>query len=103
MLRRIFVAAVTFVAILCFTVGGETANKNNWLIYWYVCGTDIEATRIHFHRNTNLMSNNLGLADPDKYPGDATRCIKEVENANISPNVKIFMQAGGTYVWEQNC
>lgn len=99
MLKRIFVAAVTFVAILCFTVGGEAASKNNWLIYWYVCGTDIETTRIHFSNGTNLMSDRLWLYDPDNYPGDATRCIKEVENANISPNVKIFMQAGGTYIW----
>jgi len=49
-----------------------------------------------------LMSNNpnkLILADPDRSPGDATRCIKEVEKAALSSNVRIFMQAGGTYVW----
>ncbi len=43
--------------------------------------------------------NALRLAEPDREPGDATRCINEVEKATLSPDVKIFMQAGGTYVW----
>ena len=53
---------------------------DEWLIYWYVCGTDIESDRLP--------------------PGDATRCIKEVEAANLSSGkVKILMQAGGTETW----
>ena len=73
-----------------------------WIIYWYVCGTDIETTRIALDPKTDLMSddpNALILADPNRSPGDATRCIMEVERADLSPDVKIFMQAGGTYVW----
>ncbi|MBR3747509.1 MAG: hypothetical protein IKN27_11185, partial [Selenomonadaceae bacterium] len=77
-------------------------KPTQWLIYWYVCGTDIETTRIAFGTGTNLMSDDpkaLILAEPDREPGDATRCINEVEKANLSPDVKIFMQAGGTYIW----
>ncbi len=81
----------------------ECAEKpDQWLVYWYVCGTDIESARIAFRTGTNLLSddpNALFLADPVKKPGDATRCINEVEKATLSPNIKIFMQAGGTYVW----
>lgn len=43
--------------------------------------------------------NDLMLAEPDRHPGDITRCIKNVEKAELSPNVKVFMQAGGTYIW----
>lgn len=55
-------------------------KDKEWLIYWYVCGTDIESDREY---------------------GDVTRCIKEIEAANISSgNVKILMQAGGTQTWK---
>lgn len=55
-------------------------KSDEWLIYWYVCGTDIESGRLP--------------------PGDVTRCINEVERANLSSGkVKIFMQAGGTTQW----
>lgn len=53
--------------------------NDKWLIYWYVCGTDIESQRSY---------------------GDVRRCIEEVEKANLSANVKILMQAGGTTVWK---
>lgn len=59
MLKRIFVAAVTFVAILCFTVGGEAASKNNWRIYRCVCVKDIEATGNCLNTFTDLISNRM--------------------------------------------
>ncbi|MBR2518605.1 MAG: hypothetical protein IKE46_02280 [Selenomonadaceae bacterium] len=102
MFKRTIVAVITFAALLCSGLTVNAAKPTQWLIYWYVCGTDIETNRIAFGSGTDLMSNNpnaLILADPDKMPGDATRCINEVEAANLSPDVKIFMQAGGTYVW----
>lgn len=104
MFNRMIVAVITFAALLCCQVSPNVAAaaKDQWLIYRYVCGTDIESTRIAFAPETNLMSddpNALILAEPDRCPGDATRCIMEVERASLSPNVKIFMQAGGTYVW----
>ena len=98
MLKRMIAGIMTFIVLLCFTIESEAAG-NNRIIYWYICGTDIETTRIQFNNATDLMSDKLGLYSPDKYPGDATRCIKEAENARLSSNLKIFMQAGGTYVW----
>lgn len=101
MFKRVLTVIITSLALFCFTISAEAAS-NNWLIYWYVCGTDIETTRIDFKPGTDLMSddpNKLILAEPDREPGDATRCIKEVEKANLSNNVRIFMQAGGTYIW----
>lgn len=102
MFKRTIVALTVLVAMLCFAVKVDAAKPTQWLIYWYVCGTDIETTRIAFGSNTNLMSDDpkaLQLAEPDREPGDATRCIKEIERAELSPDVRIFMQAGGTYVW----
>ncbi|MBQ6296562.1 MAG: hypothetical protein IJK81_02585 [Selenomonadaceae bacterium] len=102
MFKRTILAAIILVATLCFMVKSDAAKNDNWLVYWYVCGTDIETTRIAFGNGTNLMSNDskaLILAEPDREPGDATRSIKEVEKATLSPNVRIFMQAVGTYIW----
>ena len=99
MFKRIIVAVMILTATIFSTVSAESAKSDQWLIYWYVCGTDIETTRIAFKNDTDLMMGNIGLAEPDSKPGDATRCIKEVEKAELSPNVKIFMQAGGTYIW----
>ena len=102
MFKRTIAAIMILVAMLCLAVKVDAAKPDKWLIYWYVCGTDIETTRIAFGNGTDLMSNDpkaLILAEPDRQPGDASRCINEVEKATLSPNVKIFMQAGGTYIW----
>lgn len=102
MFKRTIAALAILAAVLCLAVKVDAAKPTQWLIYWYVCGTDIETERIDFRIGTDLMSddpNAIILAEPDKNPGDATRCINEVERATLSPNVKIFMQAGGTYVW----
>ena len=81
------------------TPSKDTGSPNdNWLIYWYVCGTDIETERIHFKRGTNLEANQIVIGD-ERNPGDATRCIREIERATLSPKVTVFMQAGGTFVW----
>ena len=102
MFKRTIAALTILAAVLCLTVKVDAAQPDKWLVYWYVCGTDIETTRIAFDNGTDLMSdapNALILAEPDRAPGDATRSIKEVEKAALSPEVKIFMQAGGTYIW----
>lgn len=102
MFKRTIAAIMILAAMLCLAVKVDAAKPDKWLIYWYVCGTDIETTRIAFSNGTDLMSddpNALILAEPDRNPGDATRCIQEVEAAELSPDVKIFMQAGGTYIW----
>ena len=102
MFKRTLAVITILAAILCYGFKIEAAKPDQWIIYWYVCGTDIETTRIAFQNGTNLMSDNpndLMLAEPDRHPGDITRCIKNVEKAELSPNVKVFMQAGGTYIW----
>ena len=102
MFKRTLAALSILAVTLCLAVKVDAAKPTQWLIYLYVCGTDIETTRIAFGNGTDLMSddpNALKLAEPDRAPGDATRSIKEVEKATLSPNVKIFMQAGGTYIW----
>lgn len=99
MLKQLVTALTAFMTLFWSMACTEAAKPDKWLIYWYVCGTDIETTRIAFSPGTDLMSGKIFLAEPDREPGDATRCINEVEKANLSPNVKIFMQAGGTYIW----
>lgn len=78
----------------------ENSNKDDeWLIYWYACGTDIETTRIVFNPNSNVAANQIIIGDK-RCPGDITRAIHEIERADISSDkVKVLMQAGGTYVW----
>ena len=76
----------------------DTYSKDDkWLIYWYVCGTDIESSRIAFKTIDDLRQFIIG---DERFPGDVTRCIREVERAAFpNDNVKIFMQAGGTNIW----
>ena len=50
---------------------------DTWAIYWYVCGSDLE----------------------ERY-GAASDDIIEVANANLSKDVKVIMQTGGTKKWE---
>lgn len=99
MLKRLAVALTAFATLFVSALYAEAAKSDKWLIYWYVCGTDIETTRIAFQPGTDLMTGEMGLAEPDRRPSDATRCIREVEKATLSPDVRIFMQAGGTYIW----
>lgn len=102
MFKRTIAALTILAATLCLAVHVDAAKPTQWLIYWYVCGTDIETTRIAFGTGTDLMSddpNALILAEPDRQPGDATISIKEVDKATLSPDVRIFLQAGGTYIW----
>ncbi|MBQ9486967.1 MAG: hypothetical protein IJU91_04075 [Selenomonadaceae bacterium] len=72
MLKRTFAAVMTFVAMFCFTVAGEAAASNNWLIYWYICGSNLES------------GGNL-----------ATKDIAEMQHVKLPPNVKILIYASG--------
>ena len=56
----------------------DTFNPNdNWLVYWYVCGSDLES--------------NYGAATSD---------INELLQAKLPANVKVLIQAGGTTEWK---
>ena len=55
----------------------DTYNKNDtWLVYWYLCGTDLES----------------------EY-GSASADFAELVQANLPPNVKVLVQTGGTVNW----
>lgn len=55
----------------------DTFNPNdNWLIYWYICGSNLESDY-----------------------GAATKDIQEMLNAKIPANVKVLIQAGGSNQW----
>lgn len=113
MIQRALTAVMILAAILCLTFSSEAAERKygngngrpekdspNWIIYWYACGTDIESGRILFDPGTDLLANKIVLAEPTRRTGDVTRCIRELERADISSGkVKVIMQAGGTMVW----
>ena len=55
----------------------DTFSPNdNWLVYWYICGSDLESDG-----------------------GAATRDIEEMLQAQLPPNVKVLIQAGGSNEW----
>lgn len=95
---KIFFAATIF--IMAFTVAGclddidieepahhsnthaqefkDTFNPNDeWLIYWYVCGSNLESDY-----------------------GSATKDIEEMLEAKLPANVKVLIQAGGSNEWQ---
>ena len=56
----------------------DTYNKDDtWLIYWYICGSDLES--------------NGGAASFD---------LSEMVEAKLPPNVKVLIQAGGSNQWQ---
>lgn len=63
--------------------GKVFANKynpeDNWVVYWYVCGTDLES----------------------QY-GAATEDIQEMLEAKLPPNVQVVIQTGGCSQWQNN-
>ncbi len=72
MLKKIFIGVLTLAIMLTAVTADAAAPK--WLIYWYVCGTDIETTRIAFDNATDLMSddpNAIILTEPDSRRRDA--------------------------------
>lgn len=54
-------------------------EEDNWLVYWYVCGTDLESEL-----------------------GAATQDIQELMRADLPENVKVLIQAGGTENWQND-
>ncbi|MBR5914215.1 MAG: clostripain [Selenomonadaceae bacterium] len=53
-------------------------NKNDtWLVYWYLCGTDLESD-----------------------DGSATADFSELVDVDLPPNVKVLVQTGGAVEWQ---
>lgn len=54
-------------------------SSDNWLIYWYLCGTDLETES-----------------------GYGTDDLLEMLDVKLPPNVKVLIQTGGTLEWQNN-
>ena len=52
---------------------------DSWLVYWYLCGTDLET--------------NNGAASAD---------FQEILNVKLPANIKVLIQTGGTNQWQNN-
>ena len=52
---------------------------DSWLVYWYLCGTDLES--------------NNGAASAD---------FQEILNVKLPANIKVLIQTGGTNQWQNN-
>ena len=58
----------------------DSYNANNtWLIYWYICGSNLESDY-----------------------GSATADIKEMIESTVPSNVKVLIQAGGSNKWHND-
>ena len=57
--------------------GDEYSKDDTWLVYWYLCGTDLES--------------NYGSASAD---------FAELVQSKLPPNVKVLIQTGGTVQWQ---
>lgn len=80
MFKRTIAALTVLVAMLCFAVKVDAADgytkDDTWLIYWYICGSNLESGG-----------------------RSATRNIAEMQHVKLPPNVKVLIAAGGTTKW----
>ena len=85
MLKKLFYAIILFAVISTFSVSVSKANaqvadtynaNDTWLIYWYICGS-------------NLETENQA----------ATLDLGEMVNAKFPSNIKVLIQAGGSNQW----
>lgn len=87
-------ASLAAAALLVFTAGGQQASaashvgpsadfsgayspSDTWIIYWYLCGTDLETDN-----------------------GAASADLRELQRVQLPPNVKVVIQAGGANRWQ---
>ncbi len=59
------------------TFSNDYNKDDTWLVYWYLCGTDLESDG-----------------------GAATADLAELVQANLPPNVKVLIQTGGAVEWQ---
>ena len=57
----------------------EYRAEDSWLVYWYVCGTDLESE--------------MGAASSD---------LEELQQVQLPENVKVLIQTGGTEKWQND-
>ena len=61
------------------TFTDEYKAEDTWLVYWYLCGTDLETQG-----------------------GAASADFQEILNVKLPDNVKVLIQTGGTNQWQNN-
>ena len=67
-----FLTLTALITILWSVTCTAAEKSNNWLVYWYICGSNLERD---FHY--------------------ATKDIAEMQHVKLPPNVKILINAGG--------
>ena len=82
MFKRTIAALAILAAILCLAVKVDAANTRHtkddeWLIYWYVCGTNLE--------EEDFL---------------ATNDIAELQEVTLPTNVKVLIYANGAAKWQ---
>ena len=77
----IFLAlAILLSTMLCLTsCGGADAQKADWAVYWYLCGSDLESSG-----------------------GFATEDLNELMEVELPDNVKIVIETGGSSEWHND-
>ena len=82
MVKRFLSGVVAFAVVFCLLVGAEAADSktsfskdDTWLIYWYICGTDLEES------------------------SQASMDINEMKKVQLPSNVKILIFANGAVNW----
>lgn len=80
MFKRMIVNFAVLAAFFCMALKVDAADtqkaEDTWLIYWYICGSNLESGS-HY----------------------ATKDIAEMQQVKLPPNIKVLINAGGTTQW----
>ena len=100
MFKRVLTVIMTSLALFCFTISAEAAVDNNrkednWLIYLYICGTNLEETLHKIPIDNNGQKQVISVKQ-----GQASRNIFEMETVKLPPNVKVLINANGASAWD---
>ena len=72
MVKRMFLTLTALMTILWSVTCTAAEKSNNWLVYWYICGSNLERD---YH--------------------SATLKISDIEQVKLPPNVKVLIYASG--------
>ena len=85
----------------------EEKSADKWLIYWYICGTDLE--RLQGYRATEDLEEMTNLKFKPEPSADGAEIDESAkvqfprsipsEEFRLSPNVKVLIQTGGAQAW----
>lgn len=102
------VVILTLVFSTSLTFATDYDKENKWLIYWYICGADLEdkdneatldmqeMARIKFSSNKALDQGEEKYLEDGVLVNFPRYIPKDIK---LSPNVKILIQTGGCYGW----